>query len=239
MQYNRYTGDAYRRLYHGGDSLLSFFTFLWRFQQILQNLVVPGKLQSRKQTEYQSFFQRTYSSLHKHINRIYFKNPSWDKQPWTMPKVQFNERRRKRRKSEMWLGESHTAVFNTGQSPSQHNSMRTFRTCNHLVKWSAPFCKTLDWKATTLKAREDKTVRLGQFHFLPCLAQVSQSGKTAIFPCWSKPLHSKVIKQSNWFFVTPQQISWLLPSCWNYFPNRNKIGSLQEEQTEPTCWARM
>lgn len=97
-------------------------------------------------------------------------------------KIQFNERRRKRRKSEMWLGKSHTAVFSAGQSPSQHNSMRTFRTCNHLLRRSdrkmiSSLCKTLDWKATTLKAREDKTVRLGQFHFLPRLAQVSQSGK--------------------------------------------------------------
>lgn len=69
-------------------------------------------------------------------------------------KIQFNERRRKRRKSEMWLGKSHTAVFNTGQSPSQRNSMRTFRTCNHLFRRSdrkmiSSLCKTLDWKATT------------------------------------------------------------------------------------------
>lgn len=103
MQYNRYTGDAYRRLYHGGDSLLSFFTFLWRFQQILQNLVVSGKLQSRKQTEYQSFFQRTYSSLHKYINRIYFKSPSWDKQPWTMPENTIQRKKKKKKKAKFKL----------------------------------------------------------------------------------------------------------------------------------------
>lgn len=57
MQYNRYPGDAYQRLYHGGDSLLSFFTFLERFQQILQNLVVSGKLQSKKKKTRISVFR--------------------------------------------------------------------------------------------------------------------------------------------------------------------------------------
>lgn len=33
-----------RRVYHGGDSLLSLFTFLRRLQEVLQDLVVSGQL---------------------------------------------------------------------------------------------------------------------------------------------------------------------------------------------------
>lgn len=39
-------------------------------------------------------------------------------------KIQFSERRRKRSKSEMWTGQK------------SHNSMRTFRACNHLLRRS-------------------------------------------------------------------------------------------------------
>lgn len=33
-----------RRVYHGGDSLLSLFTLLRRLQEVLQDLVVSGQL---------------------------------------------------------------------------------------------------------------------------------------------------------------------------------------------------
>lgn len=38
-----------RRVYHGGDSLLSLFTLLRRLQEVLQDLVVSGQLLTNKQ----------------------------------------------------------------------------------------------------------------------------------------------------------------------------------------------
>lgn len=39
------------RVYHGGDPLLSLFAVLGRFQEVLQDLVVPGQLQTNDRTE--------------------------------------------------------------------------------------------------------------------------------------------------------------------------------------------